>query len=95
MLIIMLETAVILGLQHQMQLMMLIKMDQSKINFTIINCLYVDINKISIFFFSSQQKIKTEQPIRPFACPIPGCTKRYKNVNGIKYHVKNGHTNGK
>ncbi|XP_060849327.1 juxtaposed with another zinc finger protein 1 [Rhopalosiphum padi] len=44
---------------------------------------------------NSQQKVKTEQPIRPFACPIPGCTKRYKNVNGIKYHVKNGHTNGK
>lgn len=50
---------------------------------------------LCIFIFSSQQKIKTEQPIRPFACPIPGCTKRYKNVNGIKYHVKNGHTNGK
>lgn len=47
------------------------------------------------FVFSSQQKIKTDQPIRPFACPVPGCTKRYKNVNGIKYHVKNGHTNGK
>lgn len=50
---------------------------------------------LKVFVFSSQQKIKTEQPIRPFACPIPGCTKRYKNVNGIKYHVKNGHTNGK
>jgi len=50
---------------------------------------------IKWFVFSSQQKVKIEQPIRPFACPIPGCTKRYKNVNGIKYHVKNGHTNGK
>ncbi|XP_037532944.1 juxtaposed with another zinc finger protein 1b [Nematolebias whitei] len=28
---------------------------------------------------------------KPFACPVPGCTKRYKNVNGIKYHAKNGH----
>ncbi|XP_061631590.1 juxtaposed with another zinc finger protein 1b [Phyllopteryx taeniolatus] len=28
---------------------------------------------------------------KPFACPIPGCKKRYKNVNGIKYHAKNGH----
>ncbi|XP_019616564.1 PREDICTED: juxtaposed with another zinc finger protein 1-like [Branchiostoma belcheri] len=30
---------------------------------------------------------------KPFACPIPGCKKRYKNVNGIKYHAKNGHRN--
>ncbi|XP_012285745.1 juxtaposed with another zinc finger protein 1 [Orussus abietinus] len=30
---------------------------------------------------------------KPFACPIPGCKKRYKNVNGIKYHSKNGHKN--
>ncbi|KAJ8267298.1 hypothetical protein COCON_G00124700 [Conger conger] len=28
---------------------------------------------------------------KPFACPVPGCPKRYKNVNGIKYHAKNGH----
>ncbi|XP_059487791.1 juxtaposed with another zinc finger protein 1 [Neocloeon triangulifer] len=28
---------------------------------------------------------------RPFVCPVPGCKKRYKNVNGIKYHAKNGH----
>ena len=26
-----------------------------------------------------------------FLCTVPGCTKRYKNINGIKYHVKNGH----
>ncbi|XP_046628713.1 juxtaposed with another zinc finger protein 1 isoform X1 [Neodiprion virginianus] len=30
---------------------------------------------------------------KPFACPIPGCKKRYKNINGIKYHSKNGHKN--
>lgn len=28
---------------------------------------------------------------KPFACPVPGCYKRYKNINGIKYHSKNGH----
>ncbi|EDV20988.1 uncharacterized protein TRIADDRAFT_31105 [Trichoplax adhaerens] len=28
---------------------------------------------------------------KPFACPVPGCNKRYKNVNGMKYHAKNGH----
>lgn len=26
-----------------------------------------------------------------YVCPVPGCGKRYKNVNGIKYHAKNGH----
>uniref|UniRef100_A0A1A9Z263 C2H2-type domain-containing protein n=1 Tax=Glossina pallidipes TaxID=7398 RepID=A0A1A9Z263_GLOPL len=30
---------------------------------------------------------------KPFACPVPGCEKRYKNVNGIKYHSKKGHKN--
>ncbi|XP_059909422.1 juxtaposed with another zinc finger protein 1-like [Gadus macrocephalus] len=30
---------------------------------------------------------------KPFACPVPGYNKRYKNVNGIKYHAKNGHRN--
>ncbi|XP_063988989.1 juxtaposed with another zinc finger protein 1 isoform X1 [Diachasmimorpha longicaudata] len=30
---------------------------------------------------------------KPFACPVPGCKKRYKNINGIKYHSKNGHKN--
>ncbi|XP_043206613.1 uncharacterized protein LOC122372975 isoform X1 [Amphibalanus amphitrite] len=28
---------------------------------------------------------------KPYSCPVPGCKKRYKNVNGIKYHAKNGH----
>ncbi|EDO30319.1 predicted protein [Nematostella vectensis] len=28
-----------------------------------------------------------------YVCPMPGCGKRYKNVNGIKYHAKNGHRN--
>ncbi|KAF4527141.1 hypothetical protein B566_EDAN007223 [Ephemera danica] len=28
---------------------------------------------------------------KPFTCPVPGCKKKYKNVNGIKYHAKNGH----
>ncbi|XP_013388260.1 juxtaposed with another zinc finger protein 1 [Lingula anatina] len=28
---------------------------------------------------------------KPFACPVPGCKKRYKNVNGIKYHARHGH----
>lgn len=28
---------------------------------------------------------------KPFACNMRGCEKRYKNVNGIKYHYKNYH----
>ena len=30
---------------------------------------------------------------RPYGCPVPGCKKRYKNVNGIKYHARHGHKN--
>ncbi|XP_076030225.1 uncharacterized protein LOC143018604 isoform X2 [Oratosquilla oratoria] len=28
---------------------------------------------------------------KPYVCPVFGCRKRYKNVNGIKYHAKNAH----
>ncbi|KAK7082868.1 Juxtaposed with another zinc finger protein 1 [Halocaridina rubra] len=28
---------------------------------------------------------------KPFVCPVIGCKKRYKNVNGIKYHARNAH----
>ena len=28
---------------------------------------------------------------RRYVCPVKGCGKRYKNVNGIKYHARNGH----
>ncbi|XP_065573142.1 E3 SUMO-protein ligase EGR2-like isoform X1 [Artemia franciscana] len=28
---------------------------------------------------------------KPYACPVPGCCKRYKNVDGMKYHAINGH----
>uniref|UniRef100_UPI00358FCF29 juxtaposed with another zinc finger protein 1-like n=1 Tax=Myxine glutinosa TaxID=7769 RepID=UPI00358FCF29 len=31
------------------------------------------------------------QDERPYACTLPGCDKRYKNMNGIKYHAQNGH----
>lgn len=32
---------------------------------------------------------------KPFICPVPGCKKRYKNVNGMKYHSRNGHRKDK
>ncbi|KAF5305012.1 hypothetical protein FQR65_LT07803 [Abscondita terminalis] len=28
---------------------------------------------------------------KPYGCSVPGCKKRYKNINGIKYHCKHGH----
>ncbi|CDH48638.1 predicted protein [Lichtheimia corymbifera JMRC:FSU:9682] len=30
-------------------------------------------------------------PTRPYKCTIPGCTKAYKNANGLKYHREHGH----
>jgi uncharacterized C2H2 Zn-finger protein len=30
---------------------------------------------------------------RPFECPVEGCAKRYKNPNGLKYHLEHGHLN--
>ncbi|XP_067686644.1 juxtaposed with another zinc finger protein 1-like [Haliotis asinina] len=34
---------------------------------------------------------KDQEGDKPFACPVPGCKKRYKNINGIKYHARHGH----
>lgn len=28
----------------------------------------------------------------PYRCPVPDCTKAYKNANGLKYHNEHGHT---
>ncbi len=28
---------------------------------------------------------------RPYWCKVPGCGKRYKNLNGIKYHANAAH----
>ncbi|XP_063902094.1 juxtaposed with another zinc finger protein 1-like [Zophobas morio] len=28
---------------------------------------------------------------KAYVCPVPGCGKRYKNANGIKYHAIHGH----
>lgn len=30
---------------------------------------------------------------KPFECPIDGCDKRYKNPNGLKYHLDHAHEN--
>ncbi|XP_022106559.1 juxtaposed with another zinc finger protein 1-like [Acanthaster planci] len=45
--------------------------------------------------YTSEVILRTMNPQigddKPYQCPVPGCKKRYKNVNGIKYHAKNGH----
>lgn len=48
-----------------------------------------------LFFRNSSHSLgsNNNKNDKPFACPVPGCKKRYKNVNGIKYHSKNGHKN--
>ncbi|KAK3858219.1 hypothetical protein Pcinc_035576 [Petrolisthes cinctipes] len=28
---------------------------------------------------------------KPYVCPVMGCRKKYKNINGIKYHARNAH----
>jgi hypothetical protein len=25
---------------------------------------------------------------KPFRCALPGCSKKYKNINGLLYHIK-------
>ena len=40
---------------------------------------------------SCQESEEHREGKRRFICPVQGCGKRYKNINGIKYHTKNGH----
>eukprot|EP00118_Oscarella_pearsei_P004698 m.20557 g.20557 ORF g.20557 m.20557 type:complete len:193 (+) comp28028_c0_seq1:109-687(+) len=35
--------------------------------------------------------IDSGDPTKPFVCPVPGCRKRYKNANGMRYHSQHGH----
>lgn len=37
----------------------------------------------------SAQEIDARE--RRFKCPVPGCGKAYKNLNGLKYHAAHGH----
>jgi len=47
---------------------------------------------VSNIYFSRMVNTSNNNNVdKPFACPVPGCKKRYKNPNGIKYHSKNGH----
>ena len=46
-------------------------------------------NDFSIFNRLAQTDERDGQ--KRFVCPVPGCGKRYKNINGIKYHTKRGH----
>ncbi|CAI9735150.1 with another zinc finger 1-like [Octopus vulgaris] len=39
----------------------------------------------------SMKNMKEVDGDKPFGCPVPGCKKRYKNINGIKYHARHGH----
>lgn len=48
-------------------------------------------NFVDFRSYSSVGNSKDGDVDKPFACPVPGCKKRYKNVNGIKYHARNGH----
>ncbi|KAJ1557542.1 Transcriptional regulator of ribosomal biogenesis proteins [Cladochytrium tenue] len=29
--------------------------------------------------------------VKPYLCPVPECAKRYKNLNGLKYHIEHVH----
>ena len=43
-----------------------------------------------LFIFSMLTRNPAECD-KPIICPIPGCKKSYKNINGMKYHARNGH----
>ncbi len=40
---------------------------------------------------STPTDLSADDSIKPYACTYPGCTKTYKNPNGLKYHAIHGH----
>ncbi|XP_051160992.1 juxtaposed with another zinc finger protein 1 isoform X2 [Leptopilina boulardi] len=50
-------------------------------------------NDFTLKYPKNNRNINEKIIHKKFPCPVPGCKKSYKNVNGIKYHTKNGHKN--
>ncbi|XP_017770836.1 PREDICTED: juxtaposed with another zinc finger protein 1 [Nicrophorus vespilloides] len=38
-----------------------------------------------------EDDLYSKHKTKKFSCPVPGCPKRYKNENGMKYHMMNHH----
>jgi len=38
-----------------------------------------------------QESIRQQEESKPHRCPVVGCDKAYKNLNGLKYHKTHGH----
>ncbi|KAJ3101725.1 Transcriptional regulator of ribosomal biogenesis proteins [Phlyctochytrium bullatum] len=43
-------------------------------------------------FLYGKKKREMEHAFKPFPCVVAGCGKRYKNLNGLKYHIIHSHT---
>jgi len=48
----------------------------------------VSLEERTNFYIASAMK---NEEVRPYPCPYENCTKRYKNQNGLSYHLIHGH----
>ncbi|KAI8615938.1 hypothetical protein BC830DRAFT_1120216 [Chytriomyces sp. MP71] len=51
-------------------------------------------NELPEGYYFGKKKKEAEDMSKPFVCPISTCGKRYKNLNGLKYHTEHGHVPG-
>ncbi|KAJ3230557.1 Transcriptional regulator of ribosomal biogenesis proteins [Chytriomyces hyalinus] len=51
-------------------------------------------NELPSGYYFGKKKKEAEDLSKPFVCAIINCGKRYKNLNGLKYHAEHGHVPG-
>ncbi|KAJ3029990.1 UNVERIFIED_CONTAM: Transcriptional regulator of ribosomal biogenesis proteins [Siphonaria sp. JEL0065] len=51
-------------------------------------------NELPSGYYFGKKKKEAEDLTKPFVCLVVGCGKRYKNLNGLKYHSEHGHLPG-
>ncbi|KAJ3070832.1 Transcriptional regulator of ribosomal biogenesis proteins [Podochytrium sp. JEL0797] len=51
-------------------------------------------NELPSGYYFGKKKKEAEDLTKPFVCTVGACGKRYKNLNGLKYHTEHGHVPG-
>ncbi|KAJ3346841.1 hypothetical protein HDU83_002610 [Entophlyctis luteolus] len=56
-----------------------------------LNHSHVEPNELPAGYYFGKKKKEAEDMSKPFVCTVRKCGKRYKNLNGLKYHIEHGH----
>ncbi|KAJ3125998.1 Transcriptional regulator of ribosomal biogenesis proteins [Physocladia obscura] len=56
-----------------------------------LNHSHIEPNELPSGYYFGKKKKEAEDMSKPFVCTVNQCGKRYKNLNGLKYHIEHGH----